>query len=78
MKACATRARETGGLCVFALKPGYPRLAGILGSIADVHLRLARRHRVVLVYGVRPATNLYAIEMDASEGYPMPKLTPMI
>jgi len=78
LKACATRARETGGLCVIVLKPGYPRLAKILGSMADVHLRFARRHRVVLVYGVRPTTGLYALEMDVSEGYPMPKLTPMV
>jgi len=78
LKACATRARETGGLCAIILKPGYPRLASILSSMADVHLRFARRHRVVLVYGVRPTTGLYALEMDASEGYPMPKLTPMV
>jgi circadian clock protein KaiC len=78
LKACATKAREVGGLCVIILKPGYPRLAKILASMADVHLKFTRRHRVVFVYGVRPTTGLYALEMDTSEGYPMPKLTPII
>jgi hypothetical protein len=78
LKACSTRTREVGGLCVIVLKPGYPRLAKILASMADVHLKFTRRHRVVLVYGVRPTTGLYALEMDTSEGYPMPKLTPII
>jgi hypothetical protein len=78
LKACSTRTREVGGLCVIVLKPGYPRLAKILASMADVHLKFVRRHRVVLVYGVRPTTGLYALEMDTSEGYPMPKLTPII
>jgi len=78
LKACATKAREVGGLCAIILKPGYPRLAKILASMADVHLKFVRRHRVVFVYGVRPTTGLYALEMDTSEGYPMPKLTPII
>jgi circadian clock protein KaiC len=78
LKACSTRTREVGGLCTIILKPGYPRLAKILASMADVHLKFTRKHRVVLVYGVRPTTGLYALEMDTSEGYPMPKLTPII
>jgi hypothetical protein len=43
-----------------------------------VHLRFVRRHGAVLVYGVSPRTNIYALEVDTSEGYPMPKLTPVV
>jgi KaiC/GvpD/RAD55 family RecA-like ATPase len=78
LKACITTARIAGGLCLIVLKPGYPRLASILASMTDVHLRFVRRHGAVLVYGVNPATNLHVLEMDVSEGYPMPKLTPII
>jgi KaiC/GvpD/RAD55 family RecA-like ATPase len=78
MKACITMAREAKGLCMIMFKPGYPRLARALSPIADVHLRFARRHGAVLVYGVSPRTNIYALEVDTSEGYPMPKLTPVV
>jgi hypothetical protein len=57
---------------------GYPRAVEVLGATADVHLKITRGHGTVLVYGVKPRTNLYILEMDVSEGYPMPKLTPII
>jgi len=71
-------ARTTGDLTIALLKPGYPRVAEILGATADVHLRITREHGAVLVYGVKPRTNIYVLEMDVSEGYPMPKLTQII
>jgi KaiC/GvpD/RAD55 family RecA-like ATPase len=74
----ASRIRETGGLGIIALKPGYPKLAKILASIADVHLKITRECGAPLVYGVKPRTGFYAIEMDVSNGYAMPKLTPII
>jgi len=54
----ATRIREMKGLGIFILKPGYPRLAKILGALADVHLKVTREYGAVLVYGVKPRTNL--------------------
>ncbi|MEM2593904.1 MAG: hypothetical protein QXV96_03240, partial [Candidatus Bathyarchaeia archaeon] len=63
---------------IVLLKPGYPRLAKILSATADIHLKITREHGAVLVYGVKPRTNLHVLEMDASKGYPMPKLTPII
>ena len=78
LKACANRTRVSHSLCALILKPGYPRLASILSSIADIHLKFVRRHGITLVYGYKPGTNIYVLEMDTSEGYPMPKLTPII
>ena len=73
-----TRVKEVGGLGIVLLKPGYPRLAKILSATADIHLRITREHGAVLVYGVKPKTNLHVLEMDTSKGYPMPKITPII
>ncbi|MEM2327017.1 MAG: ATPase domain-containing protein [Candidatus Bathyarchaeia archaeon] len=73
-----TRVKEMEGLGIVLLKPGYPRLAKILSATADIHLKITREHGAVLVYGVKPRTNLHVLEMDASKGYPMPKLTPII
>ncbi|MEM2673385.1 MAG: ATPase domain-containing protein [Candidatus Bathyarchaeia archaeon] len=74
----ATKIKETGGLGIILLKPGYPKLAKILGAIADIHLKITREHGAILVYGVKPRTNLHALEMDTSKGYATPKLTPII
>jgi len=67
--------RMTGDLIMALLKPGYPRVAEVLGAAADVHLKVTREHGTLLVYGVKPRTNVYVLKMDTSEGYPMPKLT---
>jgi len=74
----ASRIRETGGLGILILKPGYPRLAKILASIADVHLKITRQLGIPIVYGIKPRTGFHAVEMDVSNGYVMPKLTPII
>ncbi|MCX8170732.1 MAG: AAA family ATPase [Candidatus Bathyarchaeota archaeon] len=78
LRAYATRVMEAGGLSIILLKPGYPKLAKILGALADVHLKITREHGAVLVYGIKPRTNLHVLEMDVSRGYPMPKLTQII
>ncbi|MBS7636587.1 AAA family ATPase [Candidatus Bathyarchaeota archaeon] len=78
LKTDATWIRETEGLGIILLKPGYPKMAKILSSIADIHVKIIREHGKILVYGVKPRTNLHVLEMDTSKGYPMPKLTQII
>jgi hypothetical protein len=78
VRSYLTMARGTGDLCIVVLRPGYPRAMEVLGATADVHLKVTREHGSVLVYGVKPRTNLHVLEMDVSEGYSMPKLMPII
>jgi len=70
--------RKQGSLGILILKPGYTKLKTSLSSIASVHLRLLREHGCLLLYGVKPRTGLYGVEMDVSRGYPLPKLTPIV
>jgi hypothetical protein len=70
--------RKHESLGILILKPGYTKLKTSLSSIASVHLRLLRKHGCLLLYGVKPRTGLYAVEMDVSKGYPLPKLTPIV
>ncbi|RLI34255.1 hypothetical protein DRO53_04030 [Candidatus Bathyarchaeota archaeon] len=74
----STVTRERGALNIILLKPGYTRVAEILRAASDVHLRVTREHGVILFYGVKPRTGLYVMEMDVSQGYPLPKLTPIV
>jgi KaiC/GvpD/RAD55 family RecA-like ATPase len=74
----ATRIQEHGSLGILIAKPGYEEVSRILGSIADVHLRLVREHGALLLYGKKSRTGLYAVEADLSRGYALPKLTPIL
>ena len=74
----ATGARRAEAMVIALVKAGRRELATKLSPIADVYLRLGREHGCLLLYGIKPRTGLYAVEMDVSKGYPLPKLTPIL
>jgi hypothetical protein len=74
----ATRVRERGELSIGILKPGYEETLDRLSSLVDVHLKLIVEDGVLIVFGVKPRTNLYGVEVDTSKGYPLPRLTPIL
>ena len=74
----ATRVRRSGGVAVIVVKAGYRNLAIRLSPVAETYLRLTNVHGCPLLYGITPRTSLYAVELDLSKGYPLPKLTPII
>lgn len=78
MNYAAAIIRRRGSMLVALLKTGRRRLAKRLGAMSDIHLRLVREHGCPLLYGIKPRTCLYAVEMDAAEGYPLPRLTPIV
>lgn len=48
-----------------------------VASISEVHLKIIREHGTLLLYGVKPRTGIYVVEIDTSKGYAIPKLTPI-
>ena len=74
----ATLTRECEGLLFLLLKPGYPRVSEILNAIAEIHFRMIQKHGALLLYGLKPRTRLHFVEMDVTEGYPQPRLTPIL
>jgi len=77
MRVLASVVRRGNHLGMMLLKPGTPTLSRLVGAIAEVHLKVTGERGCILVYGVKPRTPLYVMELDASEGRPMPKLTPI-
>jgi KaiC/GvpD/RAD55 family RecA-like ATPase len=75
LNSCVTVTRESGGLLILVLKPGYPWVSEVLSALADVHLRLVEKHGALLIYGLKPRVRLHFVEMDTERGYPQPKLT---
>jgi len=74
----ATDARRAGAPVIAIVKAGLRELAVRLSPIADIYLRLTMKHGCPLLYGIKPRTCLYAVEIDVSKGYPQPKLTPIL
>jgi len=74
----ATRIRRMRSMLVALAKAGRKELTARVSPIADIHLRLVREHGCLLLYGIKPRTGLYGVEMDVSKGYPLPKLTPIV
>jgi len=73
----ATNTRHRGNLTVVLVKPGMEGITRRLANISEVHLKLMREHGTLLLFGQKPRTGLYIMEMDVSSGYPLPKLTPI-
>ncbi len=73
-----TRTRSHGSVALFIVKAGHEGLVKRTAALVDIYLKLTREHGSMLLYGVKPRTGLYAVEMDTSEGYPMPRLTPIV
>jgi len=74
----ATQARRLGAVGIVTVKSGLSDLAKRLSPLADIYLRLTKENGCLLLHGVKPRTGLYAVEMDVSRGYPLPKLTPIV
>jgi len=73
----ATNTRLQGNLTVVIIKPGMEDIVRRIANISEVHLKLMREHGTLLLFGQKPRTGLYIMEMDVSRGYPLPKLTPI-
>ena len=80
LNATITASRGHGNLDLMILRPGIPSpsLYEMLRSIADVHLKLIKKQGILLFYGLKPWTGVYAVQTDKTRGYPWPKLAPLV
>ncbi|HUH99432.1 MAG TPA: hypothetical protein VLY65_00170, partial [Nitrososphaerales archaeon] len=58
-------------------RPTVSILEKILGMV-DWHIKLSTRAGVLLMQGVKPNTNIYAVDCDVSKGYPVTTLKMLI
>ncbi|RLG07698.1 MAG: hypothetical protein DRN65_02975, partial [Thaumarchaeota archaeon] len=64
-------------LMIWFLKPTRPGVSEKLAPLADIHLKIARRHGGILLYGIKPRTPLYAVQLDPTGETPTPKIIPI-
>ncbi|MDW8021966.1 MAG: ATPase domain-containing protein [Nitrososphaerota archaeon] len=71
-------AKETDGLILCVMESTFPELAQSLPPLSSIYLRLTRKHGCFLLYGVKPRTQLLAVEADISDGNLVTRLTPIL
>ncbi len=73
----ASGIRASKNLAFILIRPGVSVIPQIR-SISDVYLKLVDVEGVVMLYAVKPRTELYELEGDSDLGYPSYKLTPVL
>jgi len=71
------RIRDEGNLGIGVLKPGLT-VAQQVKNMADTYFRVAEIDGTYVIYGKKPRTNIYNIEIDTAKGYPETKLIPIV
>lgn len=72
-----TGIRASKNLASILIRPGLSVIPQIR-SISDVYLKLADIEGVVVLYGIKPRTELFELQEDNEMGYPAYKLTPIV
>ncbi|KYH40990.1 MAG: hypothetical protein AYL32_008080 [Candidatus Bathyarchaeota archaeon B26-2] len=72
--------RQKGGLILLGTLDGEPQPKHVraLSTIANIHLKVAEMDGVALIYGVKPKTGYYVMEVEPSKGFPELRLTPIL
>jgi circadian clock protein KaiC len=66
--------RIHNSLMIWLAKPIMPWIVERLAPIADMHLKITREHGCLLLYGIKPRTPLYAIQLEPDKTPPIPNL----
>jgi circadian clock protein KaiC len=69
--------RIHNSLMIWLAKPIMPWIVERLAPIADMHLKITREHGCILLYGIKPRTPLYAIQLKPDKTPPIPDLIPI-
>jgi len=66
--------RSYNSLMFWLVKPIMPWIVERLAPIADMHLKITRKYGCILLYGIKPETPLYAIQLKPGKTPPIPDL----
>ncbi len=69
--------KSSGDLQIALIKPGL-KVSKQMINLAETYFRFQSIFGTPVLYGVRPETGFYVIELDGSKGYPKVKLIPIV
>jgi KaiC/GvpD/RAD55 family RecA-like ATPase len=70
--------RQSEALMIWLVKPIEPGIVERLAPIADMHIKITRRHGCVIFYGVKPGTPIYGLQIDPESRTPLPEIIPIV
>ena len=77
MVKTAKRIRVSGDLRINIVRPSM-KITPHARYISDVHFKLVEAGGSLCLYGLKPRTGIYNIEVDVKEEYPKTRLTPIV
>lgn len=77
MVETAKRIRVSGDLRINIVRPAM-KITPHARYISDIHFKLVEVDGSLCLYGLKPRTCIYNVELDVSLGYPKTKLTPIL
>ena len=72
-----TNTKTRGNVDIARVDPGL-KMTQQLINMANTYLKLVSLDRTILLYGIKPETELYNVDIDISRGYPELRLTPYV
>lgn len=72
-----TNTKTRGNVDIARIDPGLSMTQQLI-NMASTYLKLISFNRTILLYGIKPETGLYNVDIDISKGYPDLKLTPYV
>jgi len=74
------RVRRRRELLLLGVPDGelQPKLVSVLSKMAKVHLKMTEMDGVALIYGAKPRTGYYVLEIEPSKGFPELRFTPIL
>ncbi len=70
--------RHSESLMIWIAKPIESGIVERFAPIADMHIKITRRHGCIIFYGVKPGTPIYAIQLDPESKTPLPEIIPIV
>ena len=70
--------RQSEALMIWLVKPIELGIVERLAPIADMHIKITRRHGCVIFYGVKPGTPIYGLQIDPESRTPLPEIIPIV
>lgn len=77
MVETAKRIRVSGDLRINIVRPAM-KITPHAKYISDIHLKIVEVDGSLCLYGLKPRTGIYNIEVDVAKEYPKTKLTPIV
>jgi len=74
----AEQAKREGNVILRMVRPGLEAITQRTRNISDIHLKMATRNGVTLIYGEKPVTSMYAVKAEAQDGNKTLTLKPLV